>query len=335
MAARPRPDNKRKSDADVPSVLNQRDSVLANVALLYYGEGLTQSEIAKRMKVSRATVINQLRESRELGIVDIRIRGEALAVSSLSRALCERFGLDDAYVAYGAGNGAALLRNTARVAAMAVLDIIEPGDQVGVSWGETLKSVADSLPSQRVDDVAISQVIGSMDTARLPAAETCAIRIANRLHAHCYTLHAPARLSTEALAKSISAEPAIKRQLARFDKLDLILYSIGDVSAQTHLVASDIATAEELRRAIDNGACGIACGRYYDRGGAHVSDPLDDRLIAITIKQLKAVPKRFLVAAGRSKRTATLAALAGGMVSHLCVDQELAEWLLEALVEEV
>ncbi len=65
--------------SDESGFLNQRNSVLTNVALLYSGEGLTQSEIAKRMNVSRATVVNQLRESRELGIVDIRICGEALA----------------------------------------------------------------------------------------------------------------------------------------------------------------------------------------------------------------------------------------------------------------
>ena len=45
-----------------------KDAVLANVALLYYGQGLTQSEIAKRMQVSRATIVNMLRESREKGL---------------------------------------------------------------------------------------------------------------------------------------------------------------------------------------------------------------------------------------------------------------------------
>ena len=35
-----------------------RTAQLSNVALLYYGEGLTQSDIAKRLQVSRMTVVN-------------------------------------------------------------------------------------------------------------------------------------------------------------------------------------------------------------------------------------------------------------------------------------
>ena len=44
---------------------SRNDHLLANVALLYYGEGLTQNEIATRMGVSRASVVNYLRERSE------------------------------------------------------------------------------------------------------------------------------------------------------------------------------------------------------------------------------------------------------------------------------
>ncbi len=125
-----------------------------------------------------------------------------------------------------------MLRNTARVAAIAMLEIVQTGDQLGVSWGETIRSVADSVPNHWIESVSVTQVSGSMDADRLPAAETCAIRIANRLNAHCYTLHAPARLSTVELADALRTEPAIEGQLARFDSLDCILYSIGDVTPQ-------------------------------------------------------------------------------------------------------
>lgn len=77
---------------------SDKDALLANVALLYYGEGLTQSEIAKRLSVSRPTIVNMLRECRDRGIVEIRVDGEVLAASALSRQLVARFGLEDAYV---------------------------------------------------------------------------------------------------------------------------------------------------------------------------------------------------------------------------------------------
>lgn len=41
---------------DERALLQRNETVLANIAILYYKEGLTQNEIAKRPRVSRATV---------------------------------------------------------------------------------------------------------------------------------------------------------------------------------------------------------------------------------------------------------------------------------------
>ena len=64
-------------------------ATLAHVAMLYYREGLTQGEIARRTGVSRATIVNWLRLAREQAIVDIRIRGESFAASPLARRLAQ------------------------------------------------------------------------------------------------------------------------------------------------------------------------------------------------------------------------------------------------------
>ncbi|MEM7025709.1 MAG: sugar-binding domain-containing protein, partial [Pseudomonadota bacterium] len=201
-----------------------REGLLAYISLLYYGEGLRQSEIATRMGVSRATIVNYLREAREAGIVDVRIRGSALTSSGLSRKLCEMFGLRDAYVAYlspqdrnGTDAETHSLAATGRIGAIALLDMLKPGDNVGVAWGVTVKTLADQLPMISMADVTVWQMVGSMDTNRLPAAETCAIQIARRLGAACHTLHAPAILSSVELAEALRAEPAIRRQLARLN----------------------------------------------------------------------------------------------------------------------
>jgi len=140
--------------------------LLANIALLYYGEGLTQSEIAKRMQVSRATIVNMLKDSRDLGIVEIRVDGKYLASSNLARDVCEKFGLADVYIAtsdtrQSTNNRASLLAHVARVAAAAVLDIVEPGDRIGVAWGETILAVSDVIPSSSTEKVEVCQLIGT------------------------------------------------------------------------------------------------------------------------------------------------------------------------------
>ena len=74
------------------------DTLLAAVAELYYKDGLTQDAIAKRLGLSRATIVNYLRQGREKGIVDIQIKGSAYTGSELSQELREKYGLSDVYI---------------------------------------------------------------------------------------------------------------------------------------------------------------------------------------------------------------------------------------------
>jgi len=81
-----------------PASQTRDDSYLANIALLYYQEGLTQNDIATRLGVSRATIVNYLKESKERGIVDIRVNGQSLRSSLLSKELSARYRLTHVYV---------------------------------------------------------------------------------------------------------------------------------------------------------------------------------------------------------------------------------------------
>lgn len=316
------------------SAISDKDLMLANVALLYYGEGLNQSDIAKRMNVSRATIVNMLRDCRDRGIVEIRVNGEMLASSSLSRDMCEKFGLADVYISRSRSGKKAkphrqeTLDQLGRVAAMALLDVVSPGDTVGVAWGETIKAVSSAIPRQTVADVTVCQMIGSMVSDRVPASEDCTIRIANRLDAKCYTLHAPASLSSAKLAEQLREEPMIASQLGRLSHLDLAVFSIGNTDQETHIVSAGIASAAELQQAVAKGAKGVVCCRFIDAEGKQIALPSDERTIAIGISELCAPPKKLLVAAGDDRAEAVLAAIKGGLVTHLCVDETLAESLI-------
>ena len=52
--------------------------LMVSVARMYYQQGLKQEEIAKRVKVSRASISLILAEARRSGIVEITIRNLSL-----------------------------------------------------------------------------------------------------------------------------------------------------------------------------------------------------------------------------------------------------------------
>ena len=63
------------------------------VSWLYYQEGMTQSDIAQTMGISRATVITYLADARERGVVNISIEPDRLSALTLAQAMKRHFNL--------------------------------------------------------------------------------------------------------------------------------------------------------------------------------------------------------------------------------------------------
>ncbi len=315
---------------------SEKRALLANVALLYYGEGLTQGDIARRMKASRATVLNMLREAREAGIVDIRVDGQSIAASHLGQTLREGFGLKDVYIARAATDETCaprpeMLSLLGRIGAVALTEIAQPGDRLGVAWGETVRAVSRAMPAHPVPDIRVFQMIGSMISDRVQASELCTIEIANAFEAPCYTLHAPAIASSAEIARLFRAEPTIHQRLDELASLDTVIFSIGSVAPDTHVVRNGMVSRDELQAAAAAGAAGIICSRFIDADGQAIEMPPVDRVIGARLPDFLNAPRRLLVVGGDDRLAAARAALRGGFATHLCADQALAARLAEGL----
>ncbi len=326
---------KAQSKESDPRLSVHQDSVLATAAMLYYKEGLTQNEIALRLGVSRPTVISYLRSAREQKIVDIRINGAAFSASNLSRELREKYELDDVYVADFAPHPesenyrASINKHVARVGAMALHDILKPGELIGAAWGETMQFLSEEVPYRLIENLTVCQLNGSMNTPLVSAAESVAIKISSRLGAECFTLHAPAVLSSSELAAALREEPAIRNQLQKFGSLDGAIFSVGNCDADTPMVQVALTTKNEIDWYRRNGAVGVLCGHFINQAGEQVEGPVGSRMIGVTLEQIRSAKTGILVAGGYSKFDAIQATLKGGYVSHLVTDEMTARMLLD------
>ncbi|MFK7994821.1 MAG: sugar-binding transcriptional regulator [Granulosicoccus sp.] len=311
------------------------DSVLASTAMLYYKEGLTQNEIAARLGVSRPTVVNHLRQAREQNIVDIRINGAAFKSSTVSRELKDKFDLQDVYIAdfspepVDENDRIRINQHVARVGAMALHEVLKPGELVGVAWGETMQYLSENVPYRLIEKLTICQLLGAMPTPLVAAAESVSIKIATRLGANCFTLNAPAVLSSAELAEALRQEPAIKHQLQKLNGLDRAIFSVGNCDSNTPMVQLAIANKTEIKWYRKNGAVGILCGYFIDQFGNHIKGPVDDRMIGVSLDQVRNTGAGILVAGGRAKLKAIQATLNGGYVSHLITDDSVGRLLLD------
>jgi|CoawatStandDraft_6_1074263.scaffolds.fasta_scaffold02394_5 DNA-binding transcriptional regulator LsrR (DeoR family) len=312
--------------------LRNDKSILVIVAELYYKDGLNQKEIAVRLGLSRATIISYLKQCRDEGIVDIQIKGSNYPVSNLSQSIRKKYNLVDVYVSQSELNGVDLnsYSSVTRSAAIALNELIRDGDSIGVAWGRTVQSVAQEMPTNlnRVANLSVCQLVGSMSSKEFMTSEASTIRISERLNAKCYTLHAPAILSSKNLADAIKREDVVKEQLLRLKRLDKIIFSVGNMGTDTVVVTTGIANKKELLEFKARQARAVLCGHFIDKDGQHLSGDYSARIIGISPEEIKRVPVRMCVASGLDKKNAILAALKGGFVSHLVIDHTLAEDLI-------
>ena len=75
-----------------------RQDLLAQVAVWYYEEGLDQAAIAERINKSRSMVSRLLDQARASGLVEVKVHYPLRTDAELARQMCAEFGLASAQV---------------------------------------------------------------------------------------------------------------------------------------------------------------------------------------------------------------------------------------------
>ncbi len=140
-------------------------------------------------------------------------------------------------------------------------------------------------------------------------------------------MYAPLLVRDASLVAGLRAESGIAQTVARYDRLDVAVVPIGGWSPRTSTVHGALSRAERAD-ARKRGVVGEVTGRLFDADGRHPEGPVDDRLMAITLDQLRAVPVVLGSAYGAERAVAVRAAVRGGLVDVLVLDSAVARALL-------
>lgn len=294
-------------------------------ARLYYEEDLPQHEIAKRLRVSRTTVVRLLQLARESGIVRIEVRSPA-SEAELAQQLTAALGLRHAVVVPALGRGAEFQGLTEpAIAELARLDL-QPGDVLAVSWGQTMWELARAPRFPELPGVRVVPAIGALDEtdARYQCNEI-ARRVADASGAQAELLAVPA-LPSPRLRRSLLAEPEIAARLALWDKLAAALVGVGLPPAELTTAPAHVNTYRDRLTA----AVGDVASRHYDIDGNPIALPDEERLLAVSRPQLRAAGTVIAVAAGPSKAQSIVGAARAQLIDILVTDTVTAATALEA-----
>src|SRR5699024_7936245 len=139
---------------------------------------------------------------------------------------------------------------------------------------------------------------------------------------------APLTVRAATTAAGLRAQPQIAEALARADSLDLAVVSIGGWTPQSSTVYPTLSAAD--RAAIEAHAVAGECsGRLFDADGLELHAPLEERVVAVTLDQLRRTPTVIACGFGRATAAAARASVRGGFVGVLVLDTECARALAE------
>jgi DNA-binding transcriptional regulator LsrR (DeoR family) len=302
----------------------------ARVAREFYLEGMSKIDIAARLGISRFRVARLLDSARESGMVRIEIGWPGgILDAGLSAQLCSVLGLRQAFVFNFPDDEEPLRQRLGEATGQVLMDLITPGDVLGLSWSRTLSGLTASLT--QIPPCPIVQLTGAVlppDGRDLLELVRSVARIGG---GPAHVFYAPMVFDDAATAEAIRRQGDIAEAFALVPSVTIAVVAIGAWAPGLSTIYDAVTPAE--REALSQlGVSAELAGVFIGSDGKPVTTPLDSRMIVTSGPVLAQIPFVLSVAYGAAKTAAVMAAIRGGLVHGLITHASLATSLL-ALAE--
>lgn len=309
-----------------------RASLLADVAEMYYLEQKNQAEIAKSIGVTRSMISRMLTEARENGIVEIRVRRPVQSDRELELALIEQFGLKNALVATSTHSGGEqFLSALGNAGAQMLRRYLAPKMILGLAWGTSISATVDAFESSNLRPIKVVQLVGAMGARNMEYdGHDLVARMSEKISGEAYYLNAPYLCESASMAKSLLETKSIKETISLGRQTDVALLGVGTTSPDySSFYLAGYISLQELQHLRRQGAVGDVGGLHFDKNGQTAAEDFSDRLVSIRRKELLSIPIRLGVAGGEGKAEPILAALQGKYINVLVTDSLTAQKVLD------
>lgn len=299
--------------------------MIARVARMYFEWDMHQTEIARQLDLSQATVSRLIARSKEEGIIRISVNIPNGVHTELEETLVKKFCLRDAIVVDCLEDNEKIIqRDLGTSAAYYLESCIRPNEVIGISsWSATLLALVDTLhTSPRKPGVKVVQILGGVGN---PAVEAHATRLTSRMaqlvNGEAVYLPVPGVLGTEAARDVLMADEFVQKAINLFDNVTTALVGIGAIEPSPLLAQSgNIFSPQEIKLLTQQKAVGDILLRFYDENGKLVETGLEKRVISMSLDQLSKVSRAVGVAGSFRKYAGILGALRGHWINILITD---------------
>lgn len=304
------------------------------VAIMYYDEGMTQAEIARKLGVSRSLISKILIDAREAKIVEIFINSQSVYTVKLERALELKFGLKDVIVVDTESlSDTEIKRKVGRTAANYLESYIKRADavnKIGISWGASLKSVIDYFPYLNYPDIHIYPLVGGMGNEYFYLHSNQLVHeLAKKIRAKAHYLYVPAMVSTYTLKKELEQDLTISGVLEEAKDVDIALVGIAGVNNQNTMAQTGYINSSDIARLKELGVIGDINSHFFDSHGEELGYDINQRVMGLDLNQIKKIPTVVAVAYGNDKAKAIKVSLENQLIDILVTTDITAQKILQ------
>jgi deoxyribonucleoside regulator len=156
-----------------------------------------------------------------------------------------------------------------------------------------------------------------------------AMAAANAFSANVNLLNAPAILGSGTVNELIEANPSIRKALRIAQTADIYLFGIGSISSDLIFTRGGIFKQEDIEHLRQDGSIGDICARFFDINGREVASSFRERIVGITLANLRSGALTIGVAGGPDKVLPLIGALHGNLIKVLITDELTAKGILD------
>lgn len=307
-------------------------------ARMYFYQNLTTAAIARELNISRSTVSRLIRYARQKGIVDIRIIDPREQPRLLESAILRSYHIKKAHIVPVADflGEEEWLQRTAQFAAKYLNTVFESNMILGIAWGTTLSAISRYLLPKTLHNCQIVQLNGAGNTQSMGVeyASEIILRFVANYGASAHLFPVPTIFNYAETKTALWRERSIQRILNLHAKTDLLLYSIGAVNAgvPSHVYAGGYLEQKDYKELERDDVAGDIATVFFRSDGSFNNIAINARASGPNLSLFRE-KHGICVVSGLAKVRGLHAALKGGLIKELIVDEPSARALVENYIK--
>lgn len=301
------------------------------VLVLHFIEGLKQAEIAAKLNLSSSKVNRLIAQGRKMGMLKIDIESRFQHLIDFENRMIEQTSLTDAVITPTAsGNPDTTLQQVGRAAANLLLENLRHGDVIAITGGKAISAVVENLKTDTPRDVTIVPLTGGVQGKYFTDVNHLATQLAERLGGKATLVHAPLFADSRAQRDMLLEVGPVREAFGIARKADIALLGIGSIqpTGSSYYDLNPVPEADR-KMLVGMGVVAELLAHLIRDDGVVADYPLNHRLVALDPGSLAGCGRVIGIATGPEKARPIRAALSGGYLNALVVDEETARMVLE------